>query len=93
MSYKIHLFKVALISLINKARPLQDMLFKLKYKAMCKRSRRLTNSKSSLYMFLYLQNHKPTLAQDELTTVRRNLHTNGVEVDNDFVSMTTGIRN
>lgn len=37
------------------------------------------------------QNHKLSLSSDELTTVRRNLQTQGVEVDNEFVSIDTAL--
>lgn len=33
-----------------------------------------------------LQRHKSQLAADELTTVKKNLHSQGVEVDQEFVS-------
>ena len=32
------------------------------------------------------QKHKPTLSYDEMTTVRKNLEAQNVEVDADFVS-------
>ena len=35
------------------------------------------------------QKHKPTLTYDEMTTVRKNLETHGVDVDNEFVSLST----
>lgn len=34
---------------------------------------------------IYFQKHAPTLSQDELTTVRKNLQRNGVEVDSEFI--------
>lgn len=39
------------------------------------------------WCILYLKDHKSNLATDELTTVRRNLQTGGIEVTNDFVSL------
>ena len=36
-----------------------------------------------------IQNHKPHLTFDELTQVRKNMETQGVEVDNEFVSTHT----
>jgi optic atrophy protein 1 len=33
-------------------------------------------------------NHKPVLGYDEITTVRKNLQNNGVEVDNEFIRAT-----
>ena len=36
--------------------------------------------------FNLLQKRKPQLAYDELTTVRKNLETQNVDVDNEFVS-------
>lgn len=42
---------------------------------------------SFLFMFVYIfpQHHGPTLADDELTTVRKNLETINVEVSSDLV--------
>ena len=36
--------------------------------------------------FFFPQKHKPTLSQDEITTVKKNLETKSVEVDQEFVS-------
>ena len=36
---------------------------------------------------IYLQNHHPALSQDEITTVRQTLQSQGIEVETDFVSL------
>ncbi|KAK0075154.1 hypothetical protein PV326_011843, partial [Microctonus aethiopoides] len=45
-----------------------------------------TSVKNELDKILYTdKKHAPTLSQDELTTVRKNLQRNGVEVDSEFI--------
>ncbi|XP_014237029.1 dynamin-like 120 kDa protein, mitochondrial isoform X1 [Trichogramma pretiosum] len=45
--------------------------------------------KNELDKILYAdKKHTPTLSQDELTTVRKNLQRNGLEVDNEFIRET-----
>lgn len=39
-------------------------------------------------LFAYFQTHKNTLSYDEVTTVRKNLQSSGVEVDNEFIRET-----
>lgn len=36
---------------------------------------------------LIFQKHRPALSQDELTTVRQTLQSQGIEVDAEFVSI------
>lgn len=40
-----------------------------------------------MLVYLSLQTHKSTLVVDEITTVKKNLQTSGVNVDMDFVSV------
>lgn len=50
---------------------------------------RRNNVKNELDKILYAdKKHPPTLTQDELTTVRKNLQRNGLEVDNEFIRET-----
>ncbi|XP_076245617.1 opa1 mitochondrial dynamin like GTPase isoform X2 [Calliopsis andreniformis] len=45
--------------------------------------------KNELDKILYSdKNHAPTLTQDELTTIRKNLQRNGLEMDNEFIRET-----
>ncbi|XP_043280094.1 dynamin-like 120 kDa protein, mitochondrial isoform X2 [Venturia canescens] len=48
-----------------------------------------TSVKNELDKILYSdKKHTPTLTQDELTTVRKNLQRNGLEIDNEFIRET-----
>lgn len=40
------------------------------------------------FFYLIFQKHHPTLSYDELTTVRKNLQRDGVDVDTDYIRLT-----
>ena len=48
--------------------------------------RGVSNKHCLLPLFSFLQRHRAALSMDEITTVRKNLQTAGVEVDQEFVS-------
>lgn len=48
----------------------------------------LVQSRDIYSAFFPGQKHAPTLSQDELTTVRKNLQRNDLEIDNEFVRET-----
>ncbi|KAK3104830.1 hypothetical protein FSP39_011133 [Pinctada imbricata] len=61
----------------------------LKWKSKTQDHRSREKTKSELERIIYAEpDHKSYLSADELTTVRRNLQTVGVEVDNDFIRET-----
>ncbi|XP_058808186.1 dynamin-like 120 kDa protein, mitochondrial isoform X2 [Phymastichus coffea] len=61
----------------------------LYWKYQTEEQQKRNNVKNELDKILYSdKKHSPTLTQDELTTVRKNLQRNGLEVDNEFVRET-----
>ncbi|XP_044017914.1 dynamin-like 120 kDa protein, mitochondrial isoform X2 [Aphidius gifuensis] len=61
----------------------------LYWKSQTDEQKKRTTVKYELDKILYSdKKHQPTLTQDEITTVRKNLQRNGIDVDNEFIRTT-----